>query len=289
MVRLGLVRRCVFSSFPLTLLAVLMITGCSADRGDSRGKVQPPQTTGGPAGLHQVAPPWRVGQLSWQGNSGNESIFTGNEWVPHRQYVQAEVLPPGGLQSTGLIADTPCTSNDCNPGGAHPKHKVFGCSTCHNTHGMLMGWFDPNGPAVIKPTAELPNPPKPIFNSTTKSCSNVACHGTPGGSFDYYFQGGDGEAVLNTFTYSASYATTPNWYTTGQSCSSCHGNPPRNGGVWHSGQHATTISGANDCQFCHSDASGSGGQGTVITNPALHRNGTIDVQAQFTSRCFGCH
>jgi cytochrome c len=45
----------------------------------------------------------------------------------------------------------------------------------------------------------------------------------------------------------------------------------------------------NQCQFCHPDATGTNGQGTAITNPALHGNGVYNVQASFTSACFGCH
>ena len=89
---------------------------------------------------------------------------------------------------------------------------------------------------------------------------------------------------------------TPSWYSTGAAaCGACHGNPPRNGtdgsNVWHSGYHGGQgPTGAyNQCQFCHPDATGSGGQGTGITNPSLHANGTINVQATFTSKCFNCH
>lgn len=150
----------------------------------------------------------------------------------------------------------------------------------------LIGYFEPYGPAVIQATTANPNPPKPVYNGLPdRTCSNIACHGQPGGSFNYYFPGGDGEPVLNTFTFGPTYPTTPSWYSDGQNCLACHGNPPANGGVWHSGFHG----GGNDCQLCHPDATGTGGKGISITNPTQHRDGVITIQAQFKSSCFGCH
>lgn len=237
----------------------------------------------------QLPQPWYVGQVYHQTAPFQAFIYTGKDWVPYQHVSAPSAAANTPSPAPAQLADTPCTSYACNPGGAHSKHASFACVTCHKVKGNLVGYFDPNGPAIIQPTSDTPNPPAPSFDAVAKTCSNVACHGQPSGSFNYYFPGGDGEPVLNTFTILAAYPTTPNWYTSGMNCTACHGNPPVNGGVWHSGQHAMTLAGGNDCQLCHSDATGSGGLGTAITNTALHRNGAVDVQAQFSSKCFGCH
>jgi hypothetical protein len=175
----------------------------------------------------------------------------------------------------------------CNPAGAHPKHAYVACTTCHVCQGSVQ--FDPAGAAVAA------GQPPPSFDPTTQRCSNVACHGVPAGSFTYWFTDGSGEATQIVVGYGGTARPTPAWTTTGAGCTACHDNPPRNGStgsnVWHSGRHAGQgpTGAANQCQFCHPDATGSGGIGTAVTNPALHANGVVDVQARFKSSCFGCH
>jgi hypothetical protein len=136
----------------------------------------------------------------------------------------------------------------------------------------------------------IPGQPAPSFDPVAKTCSNVSCHMVPAGTFSYWFPGGDGEEMLNTVPTGGSPATTPSWESTGESCDACHGNPPRNAS-WHGGYHANQgPAGAyNQCQFCHPDATSTNGVATAITNPALHRNGIIEVTASFRSRCMGCH
>jgi hypothetical protein len=196
----------------------------------------------------------------------------------------------GDSRSAALTQDEVCLDGDplCTPTGAHGKHGAYACSVCHKYAGTLS--FDKNGPAYGTGI------PAPTFDATAQTCSNVACHTVPPGSFSYYFPGGDGEPVLNTVSYGGGAPRpTPGWYTTGASCAACHDNPPRNGStgsnVWHSGYHANQgpTGAANQCQFCHPDATGSGGVGTAITNSALHANGVANVQATFRSSCFGCH
>jgi predicted CxxxxCH...CXXCH cytochrome family protein len=194
-----------------------------------------------------------------------------------------------GASSQALTQDEACLDTDplCTPTGAHAKHGGFACSVCHKVAGRLS--FDSGGPAYAA------GKPAPAFNATTKTCSNVACHGVPAGTFSYYFPDGTGEPALNTVAYGGTTQPTPSWYAAGASCAACHGNPPRapGGGVyaWHSGSHgAQGPTGArNQCQFCHPNATGSNGVGTGITNPALHANGAVNVQATFGSACFGCH
>jgi hypothetical protein len=242
-----------------------------------------------------VAPKYAVfGMIYINTKENREYIFDGAQWVPHDNTVEefyrqkAELQIANELASPSLLAEQVSPTGDCGTGtGAHAKHATFDCQTCHYVGGVLC--FDINGPAVA------PGQPLPSFDATAKTCSSVACHGIPAGTFSYYFIGGDGEPVLNTVTYGGSTVPTPSWYATGLGCAACHGNPPRNGSsgsnVWHSGYHGNQgPTGAyNQCQFCHPDASGSGGIGTTITNPVLHANGIVNVQATFRSTCFGCH
>lgn len=181
------------------------------------------------------------------------------------------------------------TGQTCSPTGAHAKHAALtGCTTCHNCGGVLQ--FDPAGAAVV------PGGPLPAFDAVAKTCSNVACHRVPTGTFSYWFPGGDGEPVYNTVTYGGGAPRpTPSWYTAGAGCTACHDNPPRDGStgsdVWHSGYHGGQgpTGARNQCQLCHPDAYGTSGVGTAITNAALHANGSATVQASFSSVCFGCH
>lgn len=188
--------------------------------------------------------------------------------------------------SAALVANQVCVDGDplCTPTGAHAKHGVYACSVCHKVAGRLA--FDRTGPAY---GAGLPTP---TFDAVAKSCSNVACHTVAPGTFSYWFQGGDGELQLITVSYGGGGRQTPSWYSTGAAtCTACHDDPPETG-VWHSGYHTGQgpTAAANQCQFCHPDASSPGNAiGDTITNPALHRNGTVEVQPTFTSRCFNCH
>jgi predicted CxxxxCH...CXXCH cytochrome family protein len=140
-------------------------------------------------------------------------------------------------------------------------------------------------------------PPQPTFDATAKTCSGVACHSIPSGTFTYLFPGGDGEPVAETVTYGGGTAT-PSWYSAGIGCTGCHGNPPQNY-LWHGGLHG----GGNQCELCHPDAVSvngvatglstatncAGPNGTLIACASLHANGTLDVQPKFKSTCFGCH
>jgi hypothetical protein len=230
-----------------------------------------------------------------------EYIYDGADWVPHDQtvddYYKAKEsrtlsvrMPASEVLPTGT---TPVpTGAHGLPGyiaGGPTQHGKYECRVCHYVGGVLM--FDPNGLAVAL------GKPLPSFDPNTKTCSNIACHGVPAGSFSYYFPDGTGEPALNTVTvFGNSGGSTPSWYAAGGgACGSCHANPPKYGtdgsNVWHSGYHGGQgpTGARNQCQFCHPDASGTNGQGTTITNPSLHGNGAYDVVARFTSTCFGCH
>jgi hypothetical protein len=189
----------------------------------------------------------------------------------------------------------------CTPTGAHgvlalsyvTGHAGFECKECHYVGGRLA--FKP---ASKGGKAFLAAGPAPTFDAAAKTCSNVACHTVPAGTYSYYFPDGSGDPQLNTVKYGGGPPRpTPSWYTTGAAaCTACHDDPPRNGSdgsnVWHSGLHGNQgpTGARNQCQFCHPDASSpNNGIGDTITNAALHANGTVNVQATFTSSCFGCH
>jgi hypothetical protein len=232
-----------------------------------------------------------------------EYIYDGADWVPHDKTVDdyykakesrkalprliaSEVLPTGSTPVPTGAHGLPGYIT----GGSSTQHAKYECRVCHYVGGVLL--FDPNGPAVAL------GGPLPAFDAITQTCSNIACHGIPAGTFSYVFPGGDGEPVLNTVTiYGNAGGSTPSWYATGGvACGACHANPPKNGtsgnNYWHSGFHGGQgpTGARNQCQFCHPDASSpNNGIGDTITNPALHGNGVYNVQARFTSTCFGCH
>jgi hypothetical protein len=190
-----------------------------------------------------------------------------------------------------LTQDEVCVDGDplCTPTGAHGKHGGFDCKVCHKVGGRLV--FDKTGPAYAA------GKPAPGFDATAKTCSNVACHGVPAGTFTITSIDGNGDPYDTVLTvYGNTAAATPSWYVTGSTCTGCHPNPPRNGtngsNVWHSGYHGnqgpTGVD--NQCQFCHPDASSpNDGIGDTITNTTLHANGVVNVQATFKSTCFNCH
>jgi predicted CxxxxCH...CXXCH cytochrome family protein len=209
---------------------------------------------------------------------------------------QETSAPQNGLtsQSAALTQDHVIPTGEvCAPTGAHGKHATFGCATCHVCGGVLQ--FDPNGPAVGA------GQPLPSFDATAKTCSNVACHSVPSGTFTYTTWDWGSESVVEvTVPYGGSGgAGTPSWYAGGGGvgCIGCHGNPPTDYSyTWH-GSHG----GGNQCELCHPDAVSSGGVATGLstatncapngTSPcaALHANGALDVTPKWKSTCLGCH
>jgi len=241
--------------------------------------------------LQETTPPAKAAFGMIYHNTGDDRdyIYDGRQWVPHDASVDNFYRTASAKKVAAAVASVTSLN-----GGAHDQHAAYGCETCHRVdwaNGLGLIWFDnPNSPAIGA------GMPAPVFNEANATCSNIACHSMPAGlTFSYYFPDGTGQPVLNTVNIvSNPSAATPNWNTTGAGCAACHGNPPVNGSsgsnLWHSGQHATGIPGANECQFCHPDASSPGnGIGDTITDPSLHANGAINVQATFKSACFSCH
>lgn len=297
----------------LVAAAFLLASGCDEDYLSSRG----PAANSMPHSLAKGATPTSFpsrgkqrlasaptnavfGMIYINTMDNREYIYDGADWVPHDKTVDDYYKAKEGRKALRLAASEVLPAGTPPvPTGAHglpayiaggpTQHGKYECKVCHYVGGVLM--FDPNGLAITL------GGPLPSFDAITKTCSNIACHGVPAGTFSYYFPGGDGEPVFNTVTvYGNSGGTTPSWNAPGTAaCGACHDNPPRNGtsggNAWHSGMHANQgpTGAANQCQFCHPDASGTNGQGTTITNPTLHGNGVYNVQARFTTSCFGCH
>jgi hypothetical protein len=202
----------------------------------------------------------------------------------------------------------PVVTGGSDTTGKHEKHVTiynYACSKCHqnypNRPSHANGVRDTQDPSAQLIWFDATNPTGTWSNDTgpgTGACYSLSCHSIPAGlAFSYSFPGGDGNPVLNTvYTIGSASSITPSWYSTGiLGCDACHDNPPRNGStgsnIWHSGNHGGQgpTGDRNQCQFCHPDAMGSNGQGTAITNPSLHVNGAINVQATYTNACFGCH
>lgn len=286
----------------VAITSFLLTPGCFDEEMDSRGPSSITATPPTSAPLRPLplrgkprlaaAPSNAVFGMIYINSADNrEYIFDGAEWVPHDSTVDDYYRNKAGQKlarlpvfPTGFPLPEPTGAHGLPSGvsGGPTKHGGYDCKTCHVVGGVFS--FSPTGPAVAA------GHPLPAFDNVAKTCANVACHGIYSGTFSYYFPGGDGEPELKTVNYAGNGGATPSWYATGLGCASCHGNPPSNG-TWHSGYHGGQgPTGAyNQCQFCHPDATGSGGHGTAITNTAMHGNGTVEVQARFTSSCFGCH
>jgi hypothetical protein len=215
--------------------------------------------------------------------------------LPTGSEAQQGAGAPRAAPSANLVQSEVCLDTDpaCTPTGAHGKHGKYDCAVCHAVAGRLS--FKSTGPNAL---AYAPGYPAPTFDATAKTCSNVACHTVKAGTFSDYFPDGAGDPQLITVNYGGGAPrATPSWYATGAvGCTACHDDPPRNGSdgsnVWHSGLHGNQgpTGARNQCQFCHPDASSpNNGIGDTITNAALHANGAVNVQASFTSSCFGCH
>ncbi len=198
-------------------------------------------------------------------------------------------------------------NNDICPDILHTKHQnvMNDCKGCHDlTNNFIASGtffkdsskaaFKPGGPApVFTPSGNWSSPQ----TNNAASCSNIACHSIPAGTYTYYiWDWGIEDVVPVDYYYGGMSSAKALWQDNpSTNCNSCHGIPPIAGNVWHSGFHGNYMIGANNCETCHPDAKSSttpDGKtilSNYITAPSQHGNGTVDVVAKYTSRCFGCH
>jgi len=198
-------------------------------------------------------------------------------------------------------------NNDLCPDIMHTRHQAFmnDCKACHdltNTFTVSGAFFKDSSKGAFLAGAPAPAfTPSGIWSSpktnAAASCSNIACHNIPAGTYTYYiWDWGIEEAVPVSVNYGGMNSATAFWQdNAATNCISCHAIPPYSLNVWHSGSHGNFMVGTNNCETCHPDAKsnvapdGKTILSNYITAPSQHANGTLDVVAKFTSRCFGCH
>jgi hypothetical protein len=291
----GRIRRSRALTVSIALLAgigLLAVSGCSNQDGAAPSAERPgnivlarklPKLASAPKDP-------RLMQVYFNTVDRREWIYDGVRWVPHDPGVDkyqasaekgAEGMQPGEPRSSALTVPF-------SPTGAHTKHGAFACTACHLIPGSPC--LDPAGPAAA------PGKPAPAFDVSAKTCSSVACHGAYSGTFTYSrWDYGIDDIVYVTVPYAGSGGAANSWYSTGSTCSSCHGNPPDPATAWHSPNHAITMAAGRKCETCHPDAISAvvGGKTVGVsinaTYATLHGNGAVNVQAKFTSKCFGCH
>ncbi|MEI6208007.1 MAG: hypothetical protein WCP20_14590 [Desulfuromonadales bacterium] len=299
----------------LAASAMLLMSGCG-DQSGSNGisaKSSVQRLASAPAN-------GKVGQLYFNTTENREYIFNGTEWLPHDASVDTYVSQKRTASQTDGDYCTDNNGNDICPDTMHTKHNAV-MNDCQGCHDLSVSFYvpdtffmNPNKPAYIGINGNQSNSPiQPRYSSSmlwstssnnytkstpSASCANIACHAVAKGTFEYYFPGGDGNPEKKYAEYGAPVTSTPRvqWAVNNNSgitpdqCGDCHGNPP-NTGVWHSKQHANNIYGANNCQFCHPETATTDRTTGInsLVRGAKHMNGSVDVSATFTSKCFGCH
>lgn len=193
----------------------------------------------------------------------------------------------GEREGTPALVGSEAALTAIDPHALHLTRAGAECMDCHMPHD---GVFAPL--VSFSDKARIPGGPEPVLEAD-RTCSNVACHMVPAGTFTFWFQGGDGEPALSTVRYGGVPVRTPPWpEATSDGCRACHGAPPSPAaGAWHSGFHGGAAGGAlNACALCHPSVAAVNGALVIRTGfEAMHRNGIVDVAARFASRCFGCH
>jgi predicted CxxxxCH...CXXCH cytochrome family protein len=222
------------------------------------------------------------------------------------------ILPLLGFASGGT--GTPATptdycldsyNNNLCPDSIHNKHQsvMNDCQGCHNLtasfnvsatffkdsskRAFIAGGHAP----VYTPSGNWSSPQ----TAAAATCSNIACHSTATGTYSYYvYDWGNDDYDLVTVNYGGTSTATASWQDNSvTNCNSCHGNPPRDGNVWHSGSHGNGMPGGNNCELCHPDAKSNLVNGQIVSNfitvPSEHQDGTVTVLAKYESKCFLCH
>lgn len=110
-----------------------------------------------------------------------------------------------------------------------------------------------NSPGAYSQTSTLPEiVPNPSYNSSTKTCSNVYCHG--------YFKNGN---TINAVSFNGGSSAV--------NCGSCHGNPTT-GNPLPGGSHPVV----QNCSFCHGDVVSVNGNTYTIIDISKHINGKLN-------------
>lgn len=174
--------------------------------------------------------------------------------------------------------------------GLHPNHLynttigVAHCSGCHHTpsggvyspghlgadtlslpYGTFITYADSTAEVIFGDIARNNNPAVPVYDKTTKTCSNTYCHGS--------FEFSKSDAIpTNQFAYIADKMTgnsqTVSWLNPDQNsaaCGSCHGLPPQ----------GHTPSSLNNCVICHPGVVDEFGN---IIDKTKHINGEKNVR-----------
>jgi predicted CxxxxCH...CXXCH cytochrome family protein len=273
-------------AIPVAVLAgigLLVVSGCASQEGEgarSAAVRKVPRLSAAPANP-------RMMQVYFDTGNGREWIYDGVRWLPHDATIDDVEREPA-QEGAGRAQPSASLTVPFSPTGAHAKHRAFACAACHLVGGSPC--LDPAGPAAAA------GKPPPGFDPVAKTCSNVACHGMYSGNYTYgRWDYGIDDVVYVTVPYSGSGGTTPSWFSTGSTCTSCHGNPPAPTGAWHSSTHATTMPTGRNCEICHLSATSAVVGGKVVgvaikaAYASTHGDGVVNVQPKFTSKCFGCH
>jgi predicted CxxxxCH...CXXCH cytochrome family protein len=146
--------------------------------------------------------------------------------------------------------------------GAHPSHTqnngarvALACAECHapvcsptGSKNIVFGPLATSGGAA------------PTYNASTKTCSNVYCHGSNGRTVSWTYVDVSVVKPLTT------------------ECAMCHGYPPASA----SGHPVVTT-----CNGCHSSTVKP--DGTVDVTGGFHLNGSLNFSGNGTGACNGCH
>jgi len=209
--------------------------------------------------------------------------------------------PP--VNAGGLIhpfaAQTNPVASGAASAGAHLKHATssgrnYACGVCHYSgmsvsSGQLVGGTG-NGNGILQMGFAIPMPggatadggsydgvsglayPYEATNNSivttggTKTCSNIYCHS-------------NGTSVTTGVIPAGS--TSPAWTTAGPLvCSSCHGFPPSYAQDQPKSNSHMYTAHQQPCNFCHYLTTA---DGTTVTGPAHHVNGTYNVQPDPTA------